>query len=142
MKATLMIVLLLAVMGAGIYFWGGYQSFDPSQQGRDAKAAIRPGMPYKQVLDAAGDPQDYRVLLRRTRRVEGKEVAFVEPGPSSKFTRDGLDRRVAGGGCPEGFLFTYVFSNSVAFRVSFDDSGDVVAVEDATTMADLLQMKD
>ena len=60
----LMILLVLGVgVGAAVYFYGGVADFDPSEQGRQAKAAIKPGMTWKKVIDVARKPREYRMYV-------------------------------------------------------------------------------
>ena len=140
MKVILVLVVLIGVGGYLLYDFGGYGSFDPSQQGRDAKAAIKPGMSWSKVVDAAGEPREYRVVIEKRATIGGVEEITYKPGPANKFSRDIVTDRVATSDLPHGFIFEYVFSQSVAFAVTFNDLGNVVGVRDMGTMADLLDM--
>ena len=42
MKVLLVLVLIGLVAGLAVYYGGGIASFDPSEQGRQAKAAANP----------------------------------------------------------------------------------------------------
>jgi hypothetical protein len=57
------------------------------------------------------------------------------------FDRKVLEPRLANNEVPHGFILSYLFSNSVAFAVVFDETGAVTEVHDEETMADLLQYK-
>lgn len=140
-----LIIGLLVVMGIGwvvVYYAGGYSSFDPDEQGMQAKAALSPGMPWKDAFAATGDPKKWQVVRRETVRVNGEDVDVFKPGPSMPFTRDNLEKRLEENSVPHGFLCTFVYSNATAFTVEFDGLGAVAEVRDAITQADLLQTRD
>ena len=134
-KLVIMVVVLLIVL----YFVSGVGKFDPSKQGRDARAAIGPGMTWTQVFNITNNPRNYRPIIKKTKRFGGETFEVFEPGPESRFNRDSFVNRLRENGLPYGFVCTFRYSNSVAFTVSFDGTGTVVAVEDAMTMATLLQ---
>ena len=140
MKVILVLIILIAAVCLAVYYFGGAVSFDPSQQGRDAKAAIKPGMTLKKAIAAAGEPRKYRVINRQVKTIDGQEFEFLKPGAINTFDADRLADRIANNELPHGFILNYTFSDSVAFAVTFDGSGTVVEVEDTTTMADIFQM--
>ena len=140
MKVILVLLILGGIGALALYYGGGYASFDPSEQGRQAKAAIKPGMTWKQVVDAATAPKDYQVFIEQTKRVGNEEVKMVKPGPRNRFKRDVLAGRVDTDSIPNGFIFHYHFSDTVAFQVHFDGAGTVIAVYDSVTTSDLLGM--
>jgi len=142
MKAVLGLLVFLAAGGAVFYYFGGYCTFDASQQGRDARAAIKPGMTWKQVIDAATTPNHYCKLIKETQRFGGEEIELIRPGPWMKFDADHMADRLEGDSLPNGFMFKYVYSNKVAFSVTFDEAGTVMSVNDMATMRDLLQLQD
>jgi len=139
------IIVLLALVGVGwlaVYYGGGYGSFDPSEQGRQAKAAVAPGMTHTQAFDACGEPRKVRRINRVVKKVAGRELVSYVPGPEAKTTRQRIGERIKAGDFPDGFVIPYRFSDSVAFAVKFDSQGIVESVYDLGTMADLLQYKD
>ncbi|HNQ24473.1 MAG TPA: hypothetical protein PKK06_15410 [Phycisphaerae bacterium] len=136
MKLVLMFLLLVGV-GLLVYFLG-VRSYDPSQQGRDAKSKIAPGMTWQQVTTAIGEPKRFCVYV--SRGVAGEAV--LEPSVPMKFTPSVIQQRLDDGKMADGFLFTYIYSRGVAFDVIFDDTGVATHVKDRMTEADLLQMKD
>lgn len=137
MKVIIGLVAILGVAIGGIYFFGGYRTLDPTKQGETAKAAIRPGMAWNKVVSAAGEPQEYRIMIRDPAKNK-KDVGLVRPGPVGRFVAANMPQHLANKELPEGFLFTYRFSNKCAFQVAFDNTGTVTSVDDAFTMADLL----
>lgn len=142
MKAVL---IVFAVFGAGwvaAYYLGGYGNFDPSAQGRQARAAITPGMTWEQVFDLTSDPKRYQIINRKVERRGAEEVVYFKRSSPVKFERERLVGHMANNTLPDGFACTFNYSNSVAFSVVFDGTGTVMGVEDATTMADWLQYKD
>jgi len=142
MKAIIVLLVLVAIGGVAVFYGGGYGSFDASEQGRQAKAAIGPGMSHTQVFDVCGEPRKIRQIRREVKKIGGQEVEDFVPGPEVKTTGQRVGERITAGDFPHGFVIPYRFSDSVAFAVYFDSTGTVVHVEDLVTMADLLQYKD
>jgi len=142
MKVIIVLLVLVAVGWLVVFYGGGYGSFDPSEQGRQAKASIGPGMSPAQVFDACGDPHRIRTIRREIKKIGGQEIEQFVAGPEANTTRERVGERVQAGDFPYGFVIPYRFSDSVAFAVHFDSTGTVESVEDLTTMADLLQYKD
>ena len=142
MKALLALLVLIALGWVVVYYAGGYHSFDPSEEGRQAKAALSPGMPFGQACDVTGDPREYQIISRKVRRVGDEEIVTMVPAQPVKCTRDRINERLAEGSLPYGFLCTFRYSNTVAFTVSYDDTGAVMEVFDAATIADLLDQRD
>jgi hypothetical protein len=139
MKLVVGFLVILIAGGALLYYGGGYKSFNPTEIGEKARAAIVPGMSWSKVIDAAGDPKEYRVMVKQVRETDGQPTGFLEPSSRNPFDRKRFEERQKTGGLPDGFQFPYSFSNSVAFQVTFDGMGNVSSVDDLTTMADLLQ---
>ena len=136
---VIIIVLVLLAAGLGIlYFRGGYHSFDPTAEGNKAKAAIKPGMTWKQVLDVAGKGGKYRHISRTVQRIKGEDVERTVVGTPVELKPDLLAARLAANQAPEGFVIEYYFSAQVAFEVVFDSTGLVNEVNDVMTTADLL----
>lgn len=140
------IILVLLLLGGaaiyGFYQYGGFTTFDPNQQGEDARKAITPGMTLAQMVAAAGEPREYRQILMTKKKIEGEEVEIFKPGALVKFDRARVQDRILRNELEHGFVTPYVFSRSVAFNVEYDGSGAVVFVTDAPTEADLFQTKD
>ncbi len=131
-------LVLLGGIGIGaVYLIGGYASYDPTEHGNRAKAAITPGMTWNQVVAAAGEPRHYRVFRLEKRRnikdlVQSGQLNFE----IDLFTSDMTNKSFA-----RGFIFEYVFSHQAAFSVYFDAGGRVEYVEDLKTMADFLDQR-
>ena len=135
-------MVIIALGLAAMFYGGGSSGFDATQQGKDARAAIGPGMSWKQVFDVAREPRKYQTIHRKVIKVGGEELETFEPGPPNRFVLDTFKKRIANNEYLYGFLVTYEYSNQEAFIVHFDGTGTVKFVEDATTMADLLQTRD
>jgi len=142
MRIVLALAAIIGIVGYFVFTSGDFANFDPSQQGRDARAAISNGMSWDQVASKACEPQKYRPLQKVSRGAGAKMLELIKVGPENSFTVSGLKDRLAQGSLPNGFAFDYRFSQSVAFRVSFDSEGLVTGIEDLLTMADLLQTGD
>lgn len=140
MKALLVSIALVALLLISVYYLGGFSTFDASEQGRLAKEALHPGMTFDDACDVTGDPKEFRIIREKTVRIGGEERVELVPSVPIKCTRDKVKTRIQEGANPHGFLCTFAYSNAVAFTVKYDDAGAVVGVEDATTLADLLDM--
>lgn len=138
MKAVFGLILIIAAIAVGFYFYGGYSTLDPNQQGADAKAAIKPGMKLAEVLDVA-EPNEFHQLTVHKKRSGGEEYEEVTKTSAVPFRRKSVEERAMKGDLPNGFVLPYRFSESIAFEVWFDKDGVVTAVRDLPTMADLLQ---
>lgn len=139
MKAIIVLVVLLGLGVAGVYFLGGYGSFDPDEQGNKAKAAITTGMSWKKVLDITGKSDPRYRAISMIKDKDGNE--YPKPGPEVNLDRTKLASRVKNGEVRGGFIFVYRYSEKVAFEVTFDSSGNVTSVDDIATMADLLHTR-
>jgi hypothetical protein len=138
MKTVIVLVVLLGLAVAGVYFFGGYRTLNPDEQGTNAKAAIKTGMSWTKVLDVAGPTPRYvsRSILKEK---DGTET--IKEGTEVEFDRSKLATKVKNGQVPAGFKFIYRFSQRVAFQVTFDSSGNVEEVADIMTEADLLHTR-
>lgn len=151
MKVVIILLVLIAVGLAAVYYISGYASFDPTQEGLEAKKAITPGMAWTKVLDIAGEKAKYQEVsaekisavgsMTTVLRAAEEEGFVLVAAPKQAFDRKRVARLLANGEMPYGFALSYAFSNSVAFRVVFDETGSVLTITDEMTMADLLQLK-
>ncbi|MGB0716908.1 MAG: hypothetical protein ACPGXK_13580 [Phycisphaerae bacterium] len=139
MKTALVLMLIIVGVGYFVFTSSEFTNFDPTQQGKDAKAAITIGMPWKDVIVEAGEPQEYRPLQKVNEGKGDSLMELLKEGPDMKFSEEGLESRLDGNTLPHGFIFGYRFSQSMAFRVTFDGDGYVKAISDSVTMHDLLQ---
>ncbi len=143
MKLIFGLMLILAVVLIAMYYGGGSATYDPTQQGLGAKAAITPGMTWRKVLDIAGGPGKWcRIVERTHKNFAGEEIREYEPTADSAYRQGCIRERLNEGDLPFGFMVTYQFSRSVAFLVVFDGVGKVVRLEDTASEADLLQLGD
>lgn len=140
---VILVLIVLAVIAVGlVYKFGGYESFDPTAQGREAKGKIQPGMTVKQVVDVAGPNGKFHSISIQKQKIRGHEQVRTVKGPAKSFTADQLTARVQRNELPNGFTIEYTFSQQAAFEVVFDSGGKVMAVEDVQTMADLLDSRE
>ncbi|GJM24058.1 MAG: hypothetical protein DHS20C16_04730 [Phycisphaerae bacterium] len=131
-------LILVVGIGYGVMHFGGLTSFDPAQQGRDAKAAVKPGMSWTKVIAAAAEPGKCRFYVIQKKNVGGNEIEISKPGPFMPFDAKNLENRLLDETLPEGFEFLYVFTTEEQFMVKFDAAGDVEYVSKPPTMNDLL----
>ncbi|MCA9252218.1 MAG: hypothetical protein R3E58_02255 [Phycisphaerae bacterium] len=136
MKFLIGLVLVVGI-GYGAMHYGGLLSFDPAQQGRDAKAAIKPGMSWQKVV-AVSEPGECRFYVLQKQNIGGNEIEFPKPGPFMPFDAKNLEDRLANDSLPEGFEFYYKFTTEEQFLVKFDAAGDVEGISKPPTMNDLL----
>jgi hypothetical protein len=127
---------------AGVYFLGGYGSFDPDKQGRDGRAKIKPGMTLQQIvgIKELSNPK-YRSISLVKQKVGKSFIETEREGPPVDFDKKKVERRIKDDEVPQGFYLDYRFSEQVAFTVRFDSAGKVESVEDLATVADLLQTR-
>ena len=142
MKVILVLIVLAIIVVGLVYKFGGYGNFDPSAQGREAKAKIQPGTTIKQVVDIAGPNGKFHNISVQKHKVRGEEVVNTVKGPAVDFSADQLTARVKRKELPNGFTIEYMFSQQAAFEVLFDSTGKVTDVEDVKTMADLLDSRE
>lgn len=138
MKITFGLILLIVVGLLVLYQFGGYAALDPTQQGRDARAAITPGMTVEQVFDTIGAPRRFSVVNLKKVKRNGQEVEELVPAPRAKFDRDRFERNRPDGHYPHGFQFEYRHSPTSQFQVTFDGAGLVTDVGDVPPMGLLL----
>lgn len=141
MRSLLGLLISVALGCVILYYASGYGSPDASQQGEAAKAAIRPGMTWREAFAGSGNPKKYRPIEVRKGRTDGRDVESLVPGPAIVFRPDELEQRLSENGLPHGFTATFTYSSSVSFKVTFDGTGAVVGVDDEVTPPDLLHMK-
>ncbi|NOX58799.1 MAG: hypothetical protein GXP29_08075 [Planctomycetes bacterium] len=134
------LVGLVLVVGIGYGALHYLLSFDPAQQAKDARAAVKPGMPWGKVVSSAGEPRKCRFYFAQKKMLNGVEVEIIKPGTLTKFDKNNLGQRMRDETLPYGFEFFYNFSAESAFFVKFDGVGDVEHVYDAPTMNDLLDL--
>ena len=142
MKALIITVIIVVVACAAVYYFGGYSSYDPTQAGLDAKAAISAGMTLEEVIDAIGQPTKYAELIKESRKQGGLVSEFIKPTALMGFTLKNVRYRIDNNEVPEGFFLLYHYSAQASFEVYFDAEGVVTNVQDHATMADLLQTRE
>lgn len=138
MKTALVLIAIVGVAGYFVFTSSDFMNFDPTQQGKDAKAAIDVGMPWNDVVDAAGEPQEFRPMQKVNEGPGETSMNVLKVGPAMKYRYENVESRLEEGTLPHGFVFGYRFSQSMAFRVHFDESGNVKSIEDTVTVHDLL----
>ncbi|MBL8880086.1 MAG: hypothetical protein JNG88_13285 [Phycisphaerales bacterium] len=130
-------LLALVIGGIFAYFhFFGFGAFDLTKQGEEAKAAIKPGMPWTTVMDVCkGPPQEYQIIT------PDPKTKMLRAGPSISFDEKQLASDIQNKAVPDGFVFIYKFTEQIAFAVIFSENGNVVNMHDVRTMADLLQTR-
>lgn len=141
-KAVIVILALAAAGLAAAYYLGGIASHNPTETGRNVKAAIQPPMTWRAVLAEAGPPRKFQLIEKVVKKgIDGEPYESIEPTTKREFDEAGFSRMVADGELPHGFIFEYMFSYQVAFAVVFGPGGTVEDVYDLPTMADLLDTR-
>ncbi|HOJ76062.1 MAG TPA: hypothetical protein PLL65_19240, partial [Phycisphaerae bacterium] len=74
-------------------------------------------------------------------KIAGRTVQQERIGPAVAFSTAKVASNLAANQYPNGFILSYMFSEQVAFNVRFDSKGVATAIEDAPTIADLLQTR-
>lgn len=128
MKVIFGLAAVLIVIGAAIYFFGGFSDLDPEQQAADFTAAVQPGMDWKQVVELQ-EPKKYFMY-----RTEGQS----QPEP---YTEQVIADGIANGTFANGFCFPYTFTGELQYEVIFDPSGKVTGKpQKVTTLKDINPM--
>jgi hypothetical protein len=141
MKIAIGLFLIALAIVAGTYFTG-VGSWDPTEIGREAKAQLKEGMSWEDVLVAAGEPKSRTDIVEKTVTVDGERVTVYEPSADVDFDETLFRNDFKAGNLKHGFILEYFFSQQVAFEVSFDGKGKVVSIDDVRTMADLFQTRE
>ena len=143
MKVIIVFLVLSAAILLSVYYFGGIASFDPTEAGRQAKAAMSPGMRWTKIVEVAENPGGYRVIVRAFEKDPlGGKFETLKPGGRCKYDYDRVKRDIAKGAVPDGFILEYMFSYQVAFQVWFDSNGIAQSISDIPTMADLLDTRE
>ncbi|MBN1345770.1 MAG: hypothetical protein JXQ73_23960 [Phycisphaerae bacterium] len=148
-KVIIIIMLLGCVVLAGVYFLQ-YASYDPDKEGAELKAAIQPGMTWTEVLDLAKRTSPkYQHISKQKQSACGsmtqvvgmadEEEYVLVAEPKANFDRAKLQKRLASGEEPYGFMLSWLFSNRLAFAVQFDEAGIVTDVHDEHTVSELFK---
>lgn len=139
MVKAMAVIIVLALAGLGIvYFAGGLSSYDPDKKGAEANAAINPGMTWKQVIDAAGEPGRYQTYVMDVKTIAGEKIEDLRLTTPVHFERGLFENEATNKTMPDGFVFNYIFTHQVAFNVHFDGNGIAAGIEDQRTAADIL----
>jgi hypothetical protein len=130
------LILLLIVVGAIAvvlrYAGSEVESFDPQQQARKAKGAIEIGTSWAQVLERVGEPSYWR-----------SDTGSLDLHYTDKFgpaAREIIREQLENGELPYGFSFLYKFSEVATFAVNFDETGNVVDIQEKESQKDLMEV--
>jgi len=121
-------ILVCGVVGAAYYF-GGFANLDPSEQAAQFRANVKPGMSWQEVA-AVKKPKEY-------------VIADFDSRTGEKYAQDYDEMRLTSsieqGKFEDGFYFRYIYSNSDAIQIYFNNQGVATSVDDMVTMKDLLE---
>lgn len=130
------VILILVVLMIGAYFILHFtgssikEDFDPTQQGREAHAAIHPGDAWSQVVDKIGAPKKWKNEYSQYEFVLGYE-------DWDDTTPDTITKKVENGELASGFCFLYRYSDAATFAVNFNSQGAMVNIQDKESKADI-----
>ncbi len=137
-KVIVGLIVIGGIALALVYYAGGVSTFDPTQQGLDAKAKMKVGMSWTKIVDIA-EPTKYQILIiKKTTDPFGNVLETREPSQKMPFDFDLIKSDLSRGKLPNGFVLEYFFSNRCAFCVWFDGQGQAESIRDIKTIADLL----
>lgn len=134
MKVILGLLVIVGIVLTVVYFQGGVATHDPEKQGQDARKQIKPGMTWQQVFKITGDPKRYQTFIKQGNRPPA-------PGAAVPFDRKTLESEIKNGTHQYGWQVVYQYTAKSAFTVMFDTKGVVDVVQDAMTVADLLDQR-
>ncbi len=131
MKILVVLVLVAGVVVGALYFGGtSTQGFDPTQQGKDARAAIKIGAQWTEVIEAAGEPQFWRG--------GPSGFDFVYNDRYEEGTREEIATKLEQKKLGYGFSFLYRYTDAVTFAVNFDGYGEAINIQDKEGKSDLM----
>ena len=132
MKAVIVLVILAGVAVVVMYLAGFSNggSFDPTEQGREARAAVEECASWTAVLDRVGEPRNWRDST--------SNFDFLYTERFDETTRDFIAEQLEKNGFPYGFSFFYRFSDAVTFAVNFNRKGELSNVQDKEGKGDLM----
>ena len=123
MKAA--IILIVPLAGAGFlavhFARSSYSSFNPTQQGREARAAAKECTTWTEILDRVGAPPKWRDST--------SDFDFEYPDRFDETTRDFIAEQLKKNAYPFGFSFYYRHSDAVSFSVNFDGKGNQLNIQ-------------
>ena len=124
MKATIAVLILLAVAGYFVYSYAksSADSFDPTEQGREARAAVEECTSWTEVLDRVGTPPKWRDST--------SDFDFTYTERFDDTTREFITGKLAENAYAYGFSFFYRFTDAVTFAVNFDRYGKLSNIQD------------
>lgn len=112
-----------------MYTLGGVDSFDPEQQYKDALAAAKPGMTWRQIITAVKPPKKYRPLEKQVKNIGGESFETFVPMARNGFVEESFAGKLADGHLEYGFWFEYMFTPKHGLIVQFDGTGTVIMVQ-------------
>ncbi len=134
---VVVIIVLLAIAGVCLLVYSGSsieESFDPTQQGKDARAAISDCATWTEVIDKIGEPSFWR---------EGaSDFDFLYKTRYEAGARDEIAGMMENGDLQFGFSFLYKYSASATFAVNFDRNGKKLNIQDKMSAKDLMGTDD
>ena len=133
MKAVIALLVVAGIAFFVVYRTGSSvkEDFDPTEQGKQARAAINNDATWTEVIAVAGEPRKWK---------DGDSAFDFVMGydPFDSQAHDELRQQLEKGPRKMGFCFLYRFSNDATFAVNFDKSGLVMNVQDKESKSDLL----
>jgi len=134
--------IVFATIGLlAIYHFAGVKDVDPQQQYNDARAAIVPGMTWKQIVSEYKPPKFYRLLEKKvvTRGgVGGQPYEMIEPTAKNGYVEQHIANRLEQKRMPHGFQFEYKFANNLGLVVKFDSDGVATEIEELKTVYSII----
>ena len=123
------VLLLLAAIALGVFYFST-RSFDPDKQGEEVQAAVAAAMTkgkttWLQVIDIAGEPQEYQFYML----VKQGDIEMIKLGAATPFDQALLAADIKNNAVPHGFRLTYRYSARTIFSVDFDNVGTAEVLE-------------
>ncbi|MCX5661466.1 MAG: hypothetical protein NTW19_17435 [Planctomycetota bacterium] len=128
MKAIVAILVLVALVGGGLYFMGLFSMPSPEEDEKKIKALVAAGGSWETLTDVS-PPRIYRSISHSSMTGRGAE---------QKFDRAAFGDLVKRKGSSEGYALEYHLSADIAFEVMVDSSGKLTEIEEMRTMKSLM----
>lgn len=128
MKALLVALILVGLLGAGLYFTGTFSMPSPQEQADKIRELVKTKGSWEALVDLQ-PPAKYRDVVSGNMSGRGAE---------QKFDRAVFAERVKSKSGREGYALEYIMSADIAFEVMVGPDGKLDSISELATMKSLM----
>lgn len=128
MKALVILLVLVALIGGGLYASGMFSMPSPEEDAQKVKDLVKSKANWEALADL-NPPRKYRAIDHGNMTGRGAEQVFEKGKVAEIFAKKGA---------PEGLAFEYHMSEDIAFEVLVAPDGKLDEVQDLPTMKSLM----